>query len=332
MITLMTNQQLCVLGCRSNTGEPFPAQHGYLTCDRCTGRLFDALRELVGLYGRLAGALMPGAATTGTRGSPGYGSRSPARDGVLALTDARTVAQDEGDPHSVLEILASWADNVREDTGMVPRDITAAERRDVGRLLGWLDWTSRQRWARRIAARVAELRDDAAALVGLQERTVSSEAGLLLRWMDHITRQYWVADFADEVHELHHQVRAALGELERSVLIGTCRERVHDPDTGRPRRCGQSLRASLASERITCRGCRASWPRDRWDELGDALGTPLSDVASLSVWLSVPAGTLRRWRSEDQWTRHGTRSRPLYARADVLASWQQRRGTQARSA
>lgn len=331
MITLMTSQ-LCVLGCRSNTGEPFPAQHGYLTCDRCTGRLFDALRELVALYGRLGEALMPGAATTGTRASPGYGSRSPARDGVLMLTDTRTTALKEGDPHSVLDIVASWADNVREDTGMVPRDITAAQRRDVTRLLGWLEWTSAQPWAFRVAQRVTELREQVAALVGLHHRTVSSEAGLLLRWMDHITRQYWVSDFAAEVHELHHQVRAALGELERSVLIGRCRERVHDPDTGLPRSCGQGLRASLASERITCRGCRSSWPRERWDELSDALGTPLSDVASLSVWLSVPAGTLRRWRSEDQWANYGTRSRPLYARTAVLASWQRRRGGQARSA
>lgn len=270
----------CVLGCATPSGDPFSARHGYRTCDPCTERLRDALAELVEYYALLDDALLPGRAGAGGRGAPGYGSRSPARDDVIVLTDTRTHAVDEGDPHSVVTILSSWADNIREDTG---------QDRRIG------------------------------------PATVSGEVAFLVRWLDFATRQYWVADFADEVHELVRQLRAALGLQERRVPVGPCPTLVADLDNGGTIPCGTPLRARLSADRISCPTCRASWPRERWDELRDELGTPVSDVASLAVWLNKPAGTLRRWRHEDRWHNHGTRSRPLYARADVLASWQRRR-------
>jgi hypothetical protein len=159
---------------------------------------------------------------------------------------------------------------------------------------------------------------------------VSGEAHFLIRRLDWITRQYWVSDLADEVGQVRHQLRTALGIQERSVPVGACPAVVRDEHG--ERECAASLRAKLGGERITCRSCGTSWPRERWDDLRDALGTPLSDVASLSVWLSVPTGTLRRWRSEDQWANHGRKSRPLYARTDVLESWQRRRGALTRAA
>jgi hypothetical protein len=270
----------CVLGCTTPSGEPFPARHGYRTCGPCTERLHNALAELVECYALLDDALLPSRAGDSGRGASGYGSRSPARDGVIALTDRRTHAVDEGDPHSVLAILSSWADNVRDDTGQEPRTGPA---------------------------------------------TVSGEVAFLSRWMDYITRQYWVADLAGEVHELAHQLRTVLGLQQRSVPVGSCPALVHDLDGGGQVPCGAPLRARLSADRITCRSCGAFWPRERWDELRDELGTPVSDMASLAVWLATPAGTLRRWKHEDGWTNHGTRSRPLYARAEVLASWQRRR-------
>lgn len=271
----------CLLGCATPDGEPFPARHGYRTCDLCTDRLRDALAEVVECYAVLDDALVPGrAGANGGRGAPGYGSRSPARDGVIALTDPRTHAVEEGDPHSVLAILESWADNVRDDTGQDPRTGPS---------------------------------------------TVFGEVSFLVRWMDFITRQYWVGDFGDEVHELAHQLRIALGLQERSIPVGVCPTSILDLDHGGRVPCGALLRARLTAERITCRRCGAAWSRDRWDELGDELGTPVSDVASLSVWLNKPPGTLRRWKHEDGWHNHGTRSRPLFARADVLASWRRRR-------
>lgn len=274
----------CALGCTTANGQPFPARHGYLLCARCTDRLHDALREIIDCYALLDDALVPasgaGTATTGGRGAPGFGSRSPARDTVIALTDPRTHAEEDGDPHSVLSILSSWADNVRDDTGQdAPTGPT----------------------------------------------TVSGEVGFLVRWMDHIARQDWVGDFADEIHELLGQLRTVLGLQERAIPIGPCPARLHDLDNGGTVTCGTPLRVRLSAERITCRSCGTSWPRERWDELSGSLGVPVSDIASLSAWLTVPAGTLRRWKHEDGWHNHGTRSRPLFAREQVLASWKRRR-------
>ncbi|XVV06318.1 hypothetical protein ACQPW3_13380 [Actinosynnema sp. CA-248983] len=314
----------CVMGCRAPDGRPHPAQPGYLTCYPCAAELRSALSEIVELYALVDDAMVPGSIEGGGRAAPGFGPRSPARDGVLALTDPRTRWTEDGDLHSVLEVLTSWADNVRHDTGLVPADLTNAERNDGRLLTGWLDWTAQQRWATGVLDKLTELHHAVATTLGMAARTVSGEANFLIRWLDWITRQYWVADLGYEVRQVRDQLRTALGVQERSVLVGTCPAPVRDEDGEHP--CGAGLRARLGGERITCRSCGTSWPRERWDELRDALGTPLSDTASLSVWLSVPTGTLRRWRSEDQWTNHGTKSRPLYARTEVLASWQRRRG------
>ncbi|WP_018686507.1 hypothetical protein [Actinokineospora enzanensis] len=269
----------CLLGCVAGDGEPFPAQHGYRTCDPCADRLRATLNELVELYALVDDAMVPGGGGAAARGAPGHGSRSPARDSVIVLTDPRTHAVEDDDPHSVLAVLSSWADNVRQDTGQDPRGGPA---------------------------------------------TVSGEVAVLVRWLDWATRQYWIGDLGQEVDELAHQLRAALGVQERTIPVGPCPARVTDPGTGRLTTCGGPLRARLSVERIRCPRCRASWPRDRWDDLGGELGTPVSDYASLSVWLSTPTGTLRRWRGEDEWANHGSRRRPQFARTDALASWRRR--------
>lgn len=316
---------LCVLGCRAPGGDPWPAQSGYLTCDPCAAELRSTLLEIVELYALLDEALLPGASEGGTRGSPGYGSRSPARDSVLAMTDPRSRPEEEGDPLPVLDVLGSWADNVREDVGLVPREIPEGLRQEGGLLAGWLDYTANQVWAVGILDKLTEARKAISVTLGIAERTVSGEAHFLLQWQDWITRQYWVADLGEEAGVLRHQLRGVLGLHERSVPVGACPIKIRDNGVVRP--CGASLRARLGGESITCRSCGTSWPRAFWDMLGDALGTPLSDFASLSAWLTVPNGTLRRWRHEDQWINHNTKSRPLFARSDVLASWQRRRGS-----
>jgi hypothetical protein len=320
-----TTRPACVLGCRTATGEPFPAQHGYLTCDPCADRLRSALTEIVELYALLDEALVPGTVDGGPRGGPGYSSRSPARDGVLALTDPRTHAEDDGDPHSVLEILSSWADNVRDDVGLADDSLSGTARREAQLLAGWLRHVDRQPWAAALAEPARTLGAAVHQLLADSRRTMTGEAGFLVTWLDFITRQYWVTDLADEVHELLHQLRVTVGTAERTIPIGYCPTPIADLDEGGKTLCGAPLRARLSAERITCRSCGTSWPRDQWDELRDDLGTPVSDVASLAVWLNKPAGTLRRWKHEDGWTNHGTRSRPLYARAEVLASCQRRR-------
>jgi len=315
-------QSLCVLGCRTRTGEPFRAQRGYRTCDSCADALRADITELARLYPELIRAVVPsGAAPAGARGAPGYGSRSPARDAALVLTDRRTRAEDDGDSHSVLEILASWADNLREDTGMGATFADPDTQRQGQLLVGWLDFAARQPWAGRLDTPLDKLRAEVAEQLGLTARTVAGEAAFLIEWLDFITRQYWVSDLADEVRSLLGAVRAATGTAESSIPVGTCP--AENETNGRP--CGARLRVRMGAEWIACPRCRTRWPRVQWDELSDAQGTPVLDVAALSAWLTVPPGTLRRWRAEDQWVNHGSRRRPLYERNAVLTSWQRRR-------
>lgn len=311
---------LCLLGCRTRGGEPFRAQHGYRTCDLCADELRTDIRELAQIYPELVRAAMPGGAPSQGRVSPGYGPRSPARDTVLALTDRRTRADDAGDPHSVLEILTSWADNVRQDTGQARPDPVA--QREAQLLIGWLDFTARQPWAGNLDTRLDQLREQITEQLGLSARTVHGEVAFLIEWFDYITRQHWVGDFAEEVRELLTSVRLATGTEEASIPVGTCPA----PEKTTQRPCGARLRVRADADRIVCPKCRTPWPRKHWDELSDAQGTPVSDVAALSAWLTVPAGTLRRWRGEDGWINHGSRRRPLYERNAVLSSWQRRRG------
>ena len=302
------------------SGRPYPAQAGYLTCDPCADELRANLRELVELYALTEDAAVPGAAAGGLRAHSGYGPRSPAVDAVLALTDPRS-ASDDGEPVGVLAVLGTWADMVRADAGLRP-ELTEAERRDAALLVNWLDWCNTQPWAGAVLPQLGALRTEVSGTLGLGRRTVSGEVNLLIRWLDWITRQQWVADLAAEVTSLHRSMRAALGLLDRFLPVGWC-----PVSTGHGRTCGAALRVRVGAERIVCRSCGTSWPREQWDALSTAQGTPLSDTAELSAWLGVPTGTLRRWRSEDKWTRHGDKARPLYDRAEVLASWSRRRAT-----
>lgn len=308
----------CVLGCRSAAGGAFPAQAGYLTCDPCADELRATLRELVELYALTEDAAVPGATDVGVRTSSGYGPRSPAVDAVLALTDPRSAAED-GEPVGVLAVLGTWADTVRTDTGVRPA-LSEAERQDATLLVSWLDWCNTQPWAGAVLPQLGALRTEVSGTLGLGRRTVAGEANFLIRWLDWITRQPWVADLAAEVTSLHRQMRAALGLLDKHLPVGWC-----PVSTGHGRTCGAALRVRVGAARIVCRSCGTSWPREQWDALSVAQGTPVSDTAELSAWLGVPTGTLRRWRSEDKWKRHGDKARPLYDRAEVLASWSRRR-------
>ncbi|MCK2237724.1 MULTISPECIES: hypothetical protein [unclassified Crossiella] len=279
--TIDRERPACVLGCRTASGTPWLAQHGYLTCDPCATELRSALGEIVDLYALLDDALIPGTTgPTGTRGAPGFGSRSPANDAVIVATDIRTRHEEEGDPHSVLAVMSSWADNIIEYTGAPERSGPA---------------------------------------------TVAGEVRVIIKHLDFVTKQLWVVDLAEEIYALQRQLLATLGLQERSVPVGTCPARVPDPGSAHLVVCGQQLRVRLHSERITCRSCGAAWPRERWDDLRFQMGGPaVIEIASFTVWLRVPSGTLRRWRHEDQWHNYGNRSRALYARTDVLASWQRR--------
>lgn len=97
------------------------AENGALLCARDLEGLVALLGELT--VGHRALDPQPGAGgANGGRGAPGFGSRSPARDAVLVLTDPRPQAFDPARPEQpagIVCVLGWWADRARED-GLIP--------------------------------------------------------------------------------------------------------------------------------------------------------------------------------------------------------------------
>ncbi|MGH3760275.1 hypothetical protein [Actinophytocola sp.] len=162
----------CVVECRPE--NPRPAEPGWLVCARCVNRLAWMLHDIPDLFDSLDEFIKPGVVgVAGGRRAPGFSSRSPARDDVIALRDRRTTAAEDGDPHSALELLASWADNVRDDLAL---DLPDAARTVAGeaRLLstrlghiaaaGWVvefaeEITELHRALRRVTGEAAQIID-----------------------------------------------------------------------------------------------------------------------------------------------------------------------------
>lgn len=158
-----------------------PAEPGALLC-----RL--DLDELAALLGELAAAYRdldpePGSAGGGAgRGAPGFGSRSPARDTVLVLTDRRTQAFDPARPEQpagIVRVVGWWADRARED-GLLPPHCRVGE------------------------------------------RTVDGEVALLVSVLDAVAAAWWVADMRIAVDHAVRHLRAARGQLEPTIPLGAC--------------------------------------------------------------------------------------------------------------
>jgi len=130
---------------------------------------------------------------TGRRG-PGFASRSPASDHIIAITDHRSQRYDPGDPHSAPGLLTSW-----------------------------VQWV----WSERYEPTALDQPDYLTRLATLP-RTVATAAPWLDQQLDWLTRQDTVADLHLELGELHSQLRAATGEP-TSPPLGHCIELL---DTG----------------------------------------------------------------------------------------------------
>jgi hypothetical protein len=151
--------------------------------------------------------------------------------------------------------------------------------------------------------------------------TIASETGLLIRRLDWVTRRDWVDQFDHGVAAAHHTLQRVLRELAAVVRIGECPAIAE----GAKRPCGKGLRVRVGDDVIRCTSCDAKWARGEWQLLGRVLGGPKLDYAALSAWLGVPVGTLRRWRSEDQWQQYGEPQRPVWSMETAWNSHERRR-------
>lgn len=143
------------------------ATQGYRTCIPCCDALRDTLTEITTRHTRLCSitALLPGSGDDG-RKPGGYASQSPARDRVIAMLDPRTVAVEPGDPHSVLAILTSWANLLRDHTNQTPPTQPPTVRSEASVLDAWMDYLTRQDWIDECAHELTAVRDQLRSATG----------------------------------------------------------------------------------------------------------------------------------------------------------------------
>lgn len=212
------------------------AHTGYKTCDDCLDRLRDTITDISRRW--LLLDTRPGATGDHGRGAPGFSSRSPASDHIIAMRDRRSSPsahtwlgadgrihhEPEHPPLSVWGVLETLAWDIAETRG-----IDGPTGLDVHGLCTWID-----------------------------------------RHLDWLTRQEVVTEHAKALRELQAQLKPVTGEPGRKP-IGSCPNLV-DSDDG-PRECGTRLLAPLRGDEIRCTTCDRAWPREEWLRLGDLLDT-----------------------------------------------------------
>lgn len=247
-----------------------PADPGYRTDSGCLDTLRDRLRDIAERHHRLDPR--PGADNDHRgRGAPGFGSRAPASDHVIAMTDRRSKPC-ETSWDAIAYVFDPLADTTLQPGQHGPPGGAYVQKREV-----WYGADGRPHAEQETPPRCVPL--VLAGIAGLiaEDRDLTAPAthqvADLVRWidrhLDHVTRQPWVADVADDLRELHDQLKPVTGDPGRRT-IGACPNTIDDGPT--TRECGSRLFAPLRGDEIRCRTCGRTWPREEWLRLGNLLG------------------------------------------------------------
>jgi hypothetical protein len=196
----------------------------------------DQLREIPVRY-RILNAT-PGQQGDVSRGAPGFGSRSPASDHIIAMRDPRSD-----------RTATTWHGGDRR--------FHMESERPVLSVFSELDL---------IAWHIA---DERSLEHGPAHPTVVDTAKFIDAHLDWLTRQPDIADHARVVADLVQQLRPVTGEPGRRP-IGLCPNTVTTTDDTTAE-CGAKLYAPLSGDTIECRTCAREWPRSEWLRLGDLL-------------------------------------------------------------
>lgn len=213
-----------------------PADPGYRTDSPCLDRLRERLQDVVRRY--LLLNPRPGAnGDHRGRGAPGFGSRAPASDHVIAMRDPRSSA--------VAHVWLARDGRVHQEAERPPLSVFV--------VLDTLAWD------------VAEQR-------GIDGPEPSATVPELGRWIDRhldwITRNDIAADVDQAVRGVLAQLKPVTGEPGRKH-VGECPNTIDDEDG--TRECGARLYAPLRGDSIRCNQCSREWPRSEWLRLGDLL-------------------------------------------------------------
>jgi hypothetical protein len=159
---------------RCNRGDARPAEipADRYACTKCVTALRHTLRGIE-VYAHLLTIMTLPMQGRGERRSPGFGSRSPARDDVIVALDYRSRTGGDGPDDEVqptrsilgsLHQLASWVRGEQDVTA--PREITVTT--EIGYLLGGVEYAARQGWVDEFATDLRELHAQCRRLAGDQ--------------------------------------------------------------------------------------------------------------------------------------------------------------------
>jgi hypothetical protein len=215
------------------------ADAGYRTCSDCLDRVRERLAEVGTRYA----ALNPRPGAQGTDGGPrppGFGSRSPASDQVVAVRDWRSS-----------RVARTW----RGGDGRIHRESQRPPLSVLAELFT-------------LARHVA----DARGLGGPMRLTVADIARWLDGQLDWVSRQAGVVEFDRVLRELVGQLRPLTGEP-RPKRVGECPNvlQIDGAEGEHTRECATPLYAPLKGDEIRCWACGHRWPREEWLRLGKIL-------------------------------------------------------------
>lgn len=171
----------CVTHRPPDEGRPWQrSDPGYRTCSACHQRLHAWLSpittdtdgrpdSIAGLYAALSP--LPGVGGGGMRRAPGFGSRSPANDHIIAIGDKRTIQINPGDPISVPGVLTEWVTLLVEERSLIPPGRTVPT---MARFLdNHLDHITKQDWVADFHAELRELHSQLRA-IGQQRHRIGA--------------------------------------------------------------------------------------------------------------------------------------------------------------
>jgi hypothetical protein len=221
------------------------ADQGYATCSSCAERLAEVLADIVARCSRLDPAPQRGDGG-GTRGAPGFGSRSPASDHVIVMLDVRSA-----------ETAKVW---VAAD-GRVHRE-PEHPTLSVFNVLNT------------IAYEIIDSRDlDSSPAV---DGGVDGLARFIGAHLDWLTRQpVEVVDVADRLYRLQGQLKPVTGDPR--IKVGRCPNTIDEGDHTSVCRGPLFATANMSlDDVIRCSACRREWRRRTgdWEKLGELLDQP----------------------------------------------------------
>lgn len=268
----------CLLHSRPADGDEWKlADDGYTTCSSCLDRVRRTLGEIRDRWAKLDPSAS-GSVDMEGRAAPGFGSRSPASDHVVAMRDRRSKSCEVALDGVVYE---TWVRDVED--GWIPEQL---DRGFIGPAPVGVFTTKREAWfggdGRPHSEQERPPLSVHATVSGLcflvaEDREMGQPKGALddlVRWLDgqldYVTRQDWVRDVEGPLRELNSQMKPVTGEGRRT--IGHCPTLVGED--GDMHECGAKLYAPTElswSDTIRCHSCTREWSRAEWLRLADML-------------------------------------------------------------